>query len=259
MTRLQDASPLRIRAAAVRSDRLYLRVKTALTEGLSEGRWAFGESIPSENALSRQFGVSIGTVRHAIDELVTEGILVRQHGRGTFVASHTRDYLYNVFFRIVDPDGGRQRASPRLISFRRGYADATTATQLRIARGAAIYRIVNAIMLDGRAVACDDIRLPQRLFPALTRDEVAQRDRTVYGVLQQHYGVDALWAKELITAVRAGAWAGSILGLRANSPVLRLQRTAYSYKELPIDFRYRYISTKRHSYLSLLGRASGID
>ncbi len=244
---------------AIRSDRLYLRVKTALTDGLSEGRWAFGESIPSESALSRLFDVSIGTVRHAIDELVTEGILVRQHGRGTFVASHTRDYLYNVFFRIVDPDGSRQRAAPRLISFRRGYADAATALQLRIARGSAIYRIVNAIMLDGRTIACDDIRLPQRLFPALTRDEVAQRDGTVYGVLQSRYGVDALWAKELISAVRAGAWAGSMLGLRTNSPVLRLQRTAYSYKDLPIDFRYRYISTRRHCYLSMLGRASGID
>lgn len=259
MTRLQDSSVRRGRSAAVRREKLYLRVKTALTDGLSEGRWAFGESIPSEGELSRQFDVSIGTVRHAVDELVTEGILIRQHGRGTFVASHTRDYLYNVFFRIVDPAGGKQRASPRLVSFRRSYADSMTASQLRIARGAAIYRIVNVIMLGGRTIACDDIRLPQRLFPALTRDEVAQRDRTVYGVLQRRYGVDAIWAKELITAVRAGAWTGSMLGLRANTPVLRLQRTAYSYKDLPIDFRYRYISTRKYCYLSLLGRASGID
>ncbi|MBI3043726.1 MAG: GntR family transcriptional regulator [Betaproteobacteria bacterium] len=237
----------------------YLRVKETVTSWLGEGRWRFGEAIPSETALARQFGVSVGTIRHSIEELVAEGILARQHGRGTFVASHTKDYLYNVFFRIVDRDGGRRRAVPKLISFRRGYADRTTAASLRIPTGAAIYRIANLITLDDAPVAYDDIRLPQRLFPGLASDDLAQRGTTVYGVLQRRYRIDAIGAREMIAAVKAGKTIGSALGLHFDSPVLRIQRTAYSYGGVPIDFRYRYVSTATHRYLITLGRAAGLE
>ena len=237
----------------------YQKVKAALTVGLSEGRWMFGEAVPSESQLARQFSVSVGTVRRAIDELVAEGILVRQHGRGTFVASHTNDYLFNIFFRIVDGKGLKQRTSPRLLSFRRAFADAATASNLRIPVGAAIYRIFNVLLLNNRTIACDDIRLPQRLFPGLTREELAQRDQTVYGVLQRRYGVDTVWAKELLSAVKAGSRVGELLGVKTNMPILRLQRTAYSYQDSAIEFRFRYINTADHYYLSLLGRATVLE
>ena len=48
-----------------------------------------------------RFGVSIGTVRKAIDELVAANLLIRQQGRGTFVASHNRDRLLFYFFHVV--------------------------------------------------------------------------------------------------------------------------------------------------------------
>lgn len=234
----------------------YLRVKEALTGWLGEGRWRFGEAIPGETTLAQRFNVSTGTVRHSIDELVAEGILVRQHGRGTFVASHTADYLFNVFFRIVDQSGKKQRAVPKLLSFRRSYADKATAASLKIPTGAGIYRITNLITLGNVPVAYDEIRLPQKLFPGLTGDDLAERITTVYGVLQRRYGIVAIWARELIAAVKAGKAIGSVLGLRDDSPLLRVQRTAYSYSDLPIDFRYRYVCTARYRYLSTIGRAA---
>lgn len=76
---------------------LYKEVKLRLTRGLAAGEWKPGEAIPSEARLAERFNVSIGTIRKAIDELVAERILVRQQGRGTFVASHTEgDHMIHI-------------------------------------------------------------------------------------------------------------------------------------------------------------------
>jgi GntR family transcriptional regulator len=58
-----------------------------------------GKAASSEKRLAERFGVSIGTLRKAIDELVLENILVRDQGPGTFVAQHQRDRHFFRFFR----------------------------------------------------------------------------------------------------------------------------------------------------------------
>jgi len=55
---------------------LYKEVRNLLTQGLAQGEWQPGEALPSESKLAQRFHVSIGTIRHAIDELVAEQILV---------------------------------------------------------------------------------------------------------------------------------------------------------------------------------------
>lgn len=232
----------------------YRLVKAGVTDWLRDGRWKFGQAIPSEPMLAHRFGVSVGTVRRAIDELVAENILVRKQGRGTFVTSHTRDYLFNVFFRIVNQEKQKERAVPLLMSFRRIAADRTTARALRIAHGAPVYRIRNRIELEGTAIALDDIRLPEKLFPDLTESALSRRETTVYGVLQERYGISALWAEELVSAVIAGKSVRAVLDLAHPAAVLKVQRTAYTSRDVPIDFRYRFVRTTHHYYQIFLGR-----
>lgn len=64
---------------------LYQRLRDQLAEQIANNRWRPGEAIPTEAALSAEYKLSTGTVRKAVDALVSEGILERQQGRGTFV------------------------------------------------------------------------------------------------------------------------------------------------------------------------------
>ena len=72
---------------------LYKGVQRALMEQLASGELKPGQLIPSGRQLAIQFSVSIGTLRKAIDELVENRILIRQQGKGTYVASHDRERL----------------------------------------------------------------------------------------------------------------------------------------------------------------------
>ena len=71
--------------------------------GLESGEWRPGDSIPSESELAVRFGVSQGTVRKAVDEMAAENLLVRQQGKGTFVATHKDPGSFFRFLRLVPP------------------------------------------------------------------------------------------------------------------------------------------------------------
>src|ERR1700750_671221 len=100
----------------------YKEVKSAILAALSAGEWKGGECIPSEKRLAERFGVSIGTLRKAIDELCAENILVRHQGLGTFVSMHRRDRHFFRFFRVARHDGERSYPVVTLINFEKGKA-----------------------------------------------------------------------------------------------------------------------------------------
>lgn len=71
---------------------LYTQVKRLILDAIRDGRWKPGEMLPSEQQLATEFSVSQGTLRKAIDELVAQKLIVRQQGKGSFIATHTRDH-----------------------------------------------------------------------------------------------------------------------------------------------------------------------
>ncbi len=231
----------------------YRAVKRRIVDALQNGRWGRGEAIPSEPLLARRFGVSIGTVRRAVDDLVAERILVRQQGRGTFVVAHTRDYMLDVFFRIVDRDGRKELPRTEQLSFRRGTAGALDARLLGIAPGDPVWRVRTLQYLQGAPVIVDDLRLPLELFPTIDARSFADRDATVYGLLQQRYGVSVVRTEELIDVATADARSAALLRVLPGTPLLRIRRTGYAYKDRPVETRLRLVSTARHRYLSQLG------
>lgn len=234
--------------------KLHAEVKQRLIRSLSEGRWKHGEAIPSEETLAERFKVSVGTVRRAISELVAENVLVRRQGSGTYVASHTRDYMLSVFFWIVDEKGRKELPTVELVSYRLVRADAATAARLGLATGAPVVRVVALQRIGGRPVMVDDIRMPQALFPALDEASFRDRDGTVYGFLQERFGVTVVRVVERLQARAAPVRVAAPLRLRPGAPVLRIERTAYTYRDAPVETRDRYVNTARLAYLSQLGR-----
>ena len=71
---------------------LHHQLATCLRTAIAHGRLRAGAQLPAEKELAAQLGLARGTVRQAIDGLVHEGLLLRRHGWGTFVASGAPDH-----------------------------------------------------------------------------------------------------------------------------------------------------------------------
>ena len=227
---------------------LYKAVKRRLTASLGTGEWKPGEAIPTEPRLAARYGVSIGTLRKAIDELVAENVLLRQQGRGTFVASHRGEALRFLFFSIVGQDGRQQYPEVRLERFRRGRAEAAVAEKLAIPARSPVIAFRNSLWLDGEPVGIDDITVPATAFPGLDLARLWDRDNTVYHLYEHGFGISVMRVAEGLRAAGAPPDVAELLRLSEGAPLLEVHRVAYTLDDRPVEYRVSWVNTARHEY-----------
>ncbi|HEX4858783.1 MAG TPA: GntR family transcriptional regulator [Usitatibacteraceae bacterium] len=250
-----DLSHARLRAGAALDSPLYKEVKRLLTETIQSGEWKPGTAIPSERQLSARFHVAVGTLRKAVDELVQERILIRQQGRGTFVAAHNRDRMMFHFFHIQREDGEKPTPDVELLSFKASLADAGEAARLGIAAGDKVLRIANVLRLAGEPVIFDRISIPRALFPGLTAAQFRNRPSTIYHLYQTAFGITVVRSAERLRACRADAETARILGVAKGAPLLEIRRVAMTFHDAPVEYRVSLVNTEHHEYFSDLAKA----
>ena len=240
---------------------LYREVKRALLRAIEAGSCRPGHTLPSETALAGAFGVSIGTLRKAVDELVAEHLLVRRHGRGTFVATHGADRFLVQFFHVERRDGLREVPDVDLVSFERLRCDPESAQtlgepahSLGLRVGDAVICIENRLRLQGRAVVYDRLTLPASLFRGLTEKRLRERPGTIYQFYQSEFGITVLRALERARATAADRATARVLGVPAGLPMMQVDRTALSFGDRPVEHRVSVIDTRHHDYVNLLSK-----
>ncbi|MBI4704093.1 MAG: DegT/DnrJ/EryC1/StrS family aminotransferase [Deltaproteobacteria bacterium] len=157
-------------------------------------------------------GVSIGTLRRAVDELAAEHIVVRRQGRGTFVATHNADRFLFQFFHVEREDGLQEVPHVELLSFERGRVDEQAAAALAVREGDPAIVIENRLSLQGRPVIHDRLVLPAALFRGLTEAKFARRPSTIYHLYQTEYGITVVRAHERARALPLERAIARVLG-----------------------------------------------
>ena len=233
---------------------LYRVVKRELLRSIEAGSVAPGAALASETQLSESFGVSVGTVRRAVDDLVAELILVRRQGRGTFVATHTSDRFLFQFFHIERSDGLREAPVVELVSFERTRLDDEAASALALKPGEPALQIENRLLLQGRAVVHDRLLIPAALFRGLTEKRWRERPSTIYHLYQTEFGISVVHAHERLRAVGADRAAARALGVPVGQPVLQVRRVALALNGQPVEWRVSTVMTTHHDYVNLLSR-----
>jgi GntR family transcriptional regulator len=236
---------------------LYRVVKRSLLNAIESGSCAPGETLPSETEIAAAMGVSIGTLRRAVDELAAEHILVRRQGRGTFVATHHTDRLLFQFFHVERADGLREPPLVDLVSFERVRADDEPAVALHLRPGEPVFQIENRLRLQGSAVIYDRLTLPSTLFKGLTEKRFREWPGTIYQLYQSDFGISVLRATERARAAAADRHAARVLGLALGQPVMQVRRTALTFGDRPVEHRVSIINTAHHDYVNRLSRPTG--
>ncbi len=239
----------------------YRAVKQALQKMLESRQYAPGSVLPNETALATSLKVSIGTLRHAVDELVHEHMLVRRQGKGTYVALHSPARFMFQFFHVEphwdfgDVDAMHLQAPAEYpaiecLSFGIGRANSTQASALRLKPGESVIKIENRLLLGARAVMRDQICLSSAVFKNLTEKSFSQRPSTIYSLYQTDFGITVLRTLERARAVAADSASAKILGLKVALPVMEIHRLALSFGDRPVEYRISTLNTQAHDYVS---------
>ncbi len=207
-----------------------------------------GDSIPSEKQLCLRFGVSIGTLRKAIDELVAENILIRHQGPGTFVAMHNRGPQLFRFLNVVRHDSQKSYPTLRLAAFGKAKADKATCDRLGIAIEADTVQFTNLRSLNDEPVLVYEISLPEAMFSGLTEAQLRDRPSTLYNLYQVAFGINVIRIEERVRATLASSGHAELLAIDTGMPLLQIHRVAFSYNDQPIEYRVPYVNTQRYEY-----------
>jgi len=227
---------------------LYMQIKQLLVSNISGGHWSPGEVIPSEMQLAQELGVSQGTVRKAIAELVEKNVLTRKQGRGTFVAYHDSERALFHFFHIVDDTGHKVLPDSTTLSCRRKRASRLESSKLQLAGGSSVISIERIRKFDGRPTMLELITLPSTLFGTLAKVGACDLPNMLYELYEKKFGVTVHSAEEQLRAVAASEHDASLLNLPVGTSLLEIERVALTLDKTPIELRISHCITDKHYY-----------
>lgn len=213
---------------------IYAQIRRQLEELIASGALKEGDLLPGEPQLAEDLGVSKMTVRQAIYELVAEGLLERQRGRGTFVCSPSVS-LQLPFFTSFTQDMRHRGYVPRtvLLTVAQVAASKRQAERLRIEPGSKLVRITRLRFADELPMVFETVLIIDERFP----DIIAKLRETEsrYDVYEQGYGVRPARAEQTLEAVIVTAEEASHLGVSASAPALMIEGVLYDQDDRPIE------------------------
>ena len=234
---------------------LYQQIKGLILQSLQSGEWKPGETIPSEMDLAARYRVSQGTVRKAIDELAADNLVVRRQGKGTFVATHAEQQVQFRFLKLVPDSGtpGSEGPAERdIIDCRRVRANADIARLLGLRTCDAVVQARRVLSFAGTPTIVEDLWLPAAPFKGLTAERLADYHGPMYALFETEFNVRMVRAEEKIRAVPASDGREVLLKVAQGTPLLSVERLAYTYNDVPMELRRGYYRTDTHHYSNTL-------
>ncbi|MBM3536966.1 MAG: GntR family transcriptional regulator [Alphaproteobacteria bacterium] len=261
LTTHSTRSPARLRRALGRLDSrlptpLYHQIYVLLREQILGGIYVDNDLVPTEQELTQRFGVSRITAKRALDELASEGLVVRRRGKGTTVASRVAvpAVSANISGLIENLLMMGLKTKVEIVDFAYVPAAEEVARALDMAVGAEVQRAVRVRALDGVPLSYTISHVPAALGRTYGR-----KDLTAKPLLEllERAGVLIGSADQSIGAVLADTIVAPRLGVRIGAPLLSVTRTVFDQHGRPVEYITILYRPDRYRYRMKLARVQG--
>jgi len=191
-----------------------------------------GQQIPTEEAICQAYNLSRVTVRHAIQTLVDQGLLIRRQGKGTFLAPPRPRITYEIdrlgpFMDAFAASG--EQVTARLVGFR--WSDEKQVPP-SLAPATSVLLYERVYETAGSPHGCLQIALPPHLGERVSRADAESKG--VYTILRE-MGVEPHRASFNISSELPDQTLAARLGVSLTTPLLSLERISYDSNEAAIE------------------------
>jgi GntR family transcriptional regulator len=201
-----------------------------------------GDKLPSATDLAELTGVSLISVRHALDKLENAGKIHRHQGIGTFVARERILSEPNRPGELLETLGGSQDAAltTHLLDIAIGLPSANIAKALSISPGQPVWEITRRRNLGAAAAILEQAILPLSLVPALEEDKLAAGD-SMYRFLADRYGLRDEYSEQSLEVDKPTAMEREVLELTARDQIIRIRGVSFTAEGKAFDcYRQTY-------------------
>ena len=242
----------------------YHQIYLVLREQLLEGR--FAKAMPAEVQLAKQFGVGRVTVRHAMEQLVEEGLIVRVAGRGTFPKPQAIPALGSGTAGVTQPTrlaglmenivSASRATTVKLLDRRTIHAPQDVAQALQLAVGTPVKKFVRLRSSREGPLSYITTYVPLALGEGFLRRDLSTKP--MLQLLSEH-GVSLGRAQQTISARQADARAAEALGVAIGSALLAVRRRVFDADEKPVQWLEGLYRPDRYEYQLEVSSIGNVD
>ena len=221
---------------------LYSQIIEVILEAIREGKLRPEDRLPTQEELTRHFGVSLAPVKQALSELEERGLITRRQGLGTFVRDTTPLREERILYTRI-PWFTREMKereitpSSQILAFYTFRADEDPEAQRELQLGPSdnIVCVKRLRLGDEEPLSVQSSFLSERRLPGLAARGL-QPTESLTEVLAVEYGLEIAAAQQRIIAARADEEDAELLRVSVGSPLLLVARTAYLKDGQPLEF-----------------------
>lgn len=211
------------------------QLREQLSRHLRSGEFKPGDLFATEKALCQKYRVSTITAKRVLDDLESEGLLVRHRGRGTYVAQprvcQNLDHFYRFTTAMLNQG---LRPTCKNLSVGTATPETSVSKVLGLGPGEKVVRIERLRLVNDEPFFLHNSYLPQRLFPGLERED--HEGIALYDLLGRKYNVTPVRCQDTFEPVLLHRRAAVLLQVAPRSAAMLLERVAYTAEGIPVEF-----------------------
>jgi GntR family transcriptional regulator len=223
---------------------IYYQLKNIIFEKIARGEYSEGSIIPSERELVDVLNISRMTVRQAINQLVNEGILYREKGKGTFV-SKTKIEQKNImsFSDIVSTKG--RTPSTKVLRFSREEATQEIREFLGLNEKQLVYNIKRLRLADNIPVGIEQNYIPEMYCPGLEKYDLTS---SLYKLIKEEYLHVISYVDNIVEAAKPSKEEKDLLNIPLNIPVLNISSVMFTESGLKLQYERSVYRADEYKY-----------
>jgi GntR family transcriptional regulator len=214
---------------------LYARIESVLASDIAAGALLPGSQLPTEDSLIARFEVSRITVRKAIQNLVSRGLIEIRRGKGTFVVQpKITQELTELSGFVEDMQAAGRNPTARVVDQQTVAATEAIARHLALITGTLVVRIQRVRLADGVAMSFDETYLPLEIGKKIITNDLEVEP--IFSLLEAKYDIPLIEAEYRLEAIAAEPHVAQALQVAGGSPIFMIERTSYTTGGQPIDY-----------------------
>ena len=214
---------------------VYYQIQTIIHNLIESKKLKMGDKIPTEEELCKIFNVSRMTIRQAIEGLVNSGELIREKGKGTFVASDKIIFELSALHSFSEDMKKRGLSvTNKIIETKIIKPPKEIANSLQITKDSSVFRLKRIRIVNRKPAAIEITYIPIERCPRIIDEDL--ENNSLFYLIENKYGLKLFYSDQTLEPVIAKKEESKLLQIKENSPLLKMTGITYLKNGYPIEY-----------------------